>query len=162
MQSLASPLVATEQFTSPAKTTHHKKESAEDHKVWKATEAPRKTTAKPRAVKPLPEAVSRLARSQVTVSMGSMVTHCINGIVCLGSLVLMPVYDTIGNKVSMSDVLENLPPPPVSVDILRGKSRRCSVGWKNLQAVLEDTKSENYLEAVRKQGSNEEGSHPAE
>ena len=74
---------------------------------------------------------------------------------------LVPVYDTMGRIVAMSQVPENLSPLSISADIPRGKSERCSDIWKNLQAVLEDREPEDYLEESE-QGCDEDGDHPAE
>ena len=62
----------------------------------------------------------------------------------------------------MSQVPENLPPPPVSVDIPRGKSGNWPAVQKKLQVTLKDSESENYLGAKNTQGSDEEGSQPTE
>ena len=71
---------------------------------------------------------------------------------------LVPVYDTTGRVVAMLQVPENLLLLPISADIPKGKAGRCSGIWKNLQAVLEDSKAEDYS------GESEQGSdgHPAE
>ena len=72
---------------------------------------------------------------------------CTTGTVLLDTLMLVLVYDSKGNIVAMSQVAEDLPPPPISVDIPRGKTGGYSIVWKNLQAVLRDSKSENYSRA---------------
>ena len=69
---------------------------------------------------------------------------CSTGVDSLHSPVLMPVYDTKGNTVVMSQVPENLPQPSISVDMPRGRSGRCPMAQKNLHAVLKDSHSENY------------------
>ena len=57
---------------------------------------------------------------------------------------LVSVYDPAGRTVAMSQVLENLPPPPISVDIPKGEAGRYSSVQKNLQVALKDSKSEIY------------------
>ena len=102
VESLASSLTATKQPTSPAKTTHHKKiESAQDCKAQKATKSATRQAAKTRTVKTLLEVVNGLPRSQVTVSTGSTVIDCANGVVSSGTLELVQVYNAKGNEVAM-------------------------------------------------------------
>ena len=80
MESLISPLIATEQLISPAKTTcYERKENMEDCKVLTTIETIMKQAAKTRAGKSLPHAVDQLVRNQVTVPMGSTVIDCGNG-----------------------------------------------------------------------------------
>ena len=125
-------LNATKRPTTPAKSTHHKKkETAEDHKARQAVEDTSKSS-KTKAAKVLAEASKGLSGSQVTVSTGSTVVNCIDGIVSSGIPMLVPVYDGTGRVVAMSEVLDNFPPLPVSVDIQRGKAGRCSSIQKNL------------------------------
>ena len=57
---------------------------------------------------------------------------------------LVLVYDSKGNIVAMSQLPEDCPPPPISVDIPRRKTDTCLIVWKNLHMVLEDSESENY------------------
>ena len=87
--------------------------------------------------------------------------NCINGTVFLETPVLVPVYDSTGKVVAMSQVPDNIPPLPIATDILRGKAGRCSGIWKNLHSVLEDSEVEDYLGESEK-GSDEEGDLPTE
>ena len=74
----------------------------------------------------------------------------------------VPVYDAKGNVVAASKIPEDLPPLPVSLDIPRGKSGRCSIAWKNLKTAIEDSEPENNSGAQSEQGSDEEDSQPTE
>ena len=132
----------------------------EDHKARKAAEGTSKSS-KTKAVKVLAEAGKGPSRSQVTVLTGSMVINCVDGTVSSGTPMLVPVYDTRGRVVAMSHVPENLPPPPISVDIPREKAGRCPSIWKNLQGILEDSEAEEYS-GKSEQGSNEESGHPTD
>ena len=61
----------------------------------------------------------------------------------------------------MSQVPDNLPPLPISADILRGKGGRCSSIQKNLHSLLDDSETEDYS-GESEQGSNKEGGLPIE
>ena len=63
---------------------------------------------------------------------------------------LVPVNDAVGRIVAMLQMLENLPPPPVSADILRGMAGKCSGIRKYLQTALEDSEHEECLGKVSK------------
>ena len=91
----------------------YKEGVGQGHKAQKATEAAMKQAATTRAEKPLPEAVDGLPEIRVTVSMTFTVIDCANGVVSLGSLVLVPVNDAKENIVAVSQVPVNLPPPPI-------------------------------------------------
>ena len=97
----------------------------------------------------------------MTVSKGCTVINCIDGTVSSGTPMLVPVYDATAKIVAMSEVPDNLPPLPISADIMRGKAGRCSSILKNLQSALEDSKTKDYLEESE-QVSNEEGGHSTE
>ena len=160
VESHVSPLTVTKRPATPAKSTHHKKkETADDCKARKATEGTSKTS-KTKA-KVLAEKGEGPSGSWVTISTGSTVINCNDGTVYLGTLMLVLVYEAMGRIVAMLQVLENLPPLPVSADILREKAGRYSSIWKKLQAVPEDSDLKDYL-GESKQGSNEEGGHPTE
>ena len=89
-----------------------------------------KKSAKSKAVKPLLEAVDRITGSQVTMSMGSVVIDCANGDLSFGTPILVPVYDTKGNIVAVSQVPEILSPLPILVEIpLRGRDQ-AGVQWR--------------------------------
>ena len=118
-------------------------------------------SAKAKAVKPLPEAGNGLTGSQVTVSTGFMVINCTDGSVSSGIPMLVIAYNFTGKIVAMSQVPGTLPPPPISVDIQRGKVDRFSGIWKNLQAVVEDSKAEDYS-GESEQGSDHDGDLPTE
>ena len=115
-----------------AQTTHtEKKEPADDHKAWYVAEAHVKWAAKTsKSFRPLPEAVDRLSRSPVTVSLGSLVIDCSSGEVSHGTSVLIAMYDAKGKVIPVSKVSENGPPPPITSDILKGKSSRCATAHK--------------------------------
>ena len=72
------------------------------------------------------------------------------------------VYDAKGNVIAMSQIYENLPLPPISADIPKGRLTRCTNACKNLQVWLKDSKLErDYSGSESEQGSNEKGNHPA-
>ena len=48
--------------------------------------------------------------------------NCVDGTVSSRTPILVPVYDLTGKVVAMSQVLDNLPPLPISEDILREES----------------------------------------
>ena len=74
---------------------------------------------------------------------------------------LVPVYNHPEAIVAMSQVPDNLPTPPISMNIPRGKAGRWSSVWKNLLVALEDSKAE-YYSGESKQDSDEEGGYPTE
>ena len=49
------------------------------------------------------------ARSQLTTSEGAMVIDCIIGAVSFGTPMFLPMYDSKGDIIAMSQVSENLP-----------------------------------------------------
>ena len=127
VESLVFSLITAEWPMTPAKSTQQKKkETVEDGKAKKVTEATMKQSAKTKAVKPMPKAGDGLTWSQVIVSIGSTVINCTDGSVSCGTPMLVLVYDSKGITVDMSQVPEELPPPPILVDICRGKTDRCS------------------------------------
>ena len=79
-------------------TQHKKKEPTDDHKARKATETEARFT-KTKAAKTLSEAGNGLTQSQATVSIGHTVTNYINGLIYLGTPVLVPVYSPTGKMV---------------------------------------------------------------
>ena len=160
VESLVSPLNATERPAIPAKSTHHKKkETADDCKARKAAEGTPKSS-KTKA-KVFAETGKGPSWNWVTILSGSTVINCVDGTVPSGTPMLVLVYNTMGRIVAMLQVPENLPPPPISAYILRGKAGRCSGNWKNLQAVLEDSDPKDYL-GESEQGSDEEVGYPTE
>ena len=80
-------------------------------------------SGKNKAEQPLPEAGNRPTGSQVTMSTGSMVINCTDGLVSLGTSILVQVYGPTWKIVAMSQVPENLPPLPISADIPKGEGR---------------------------------------
>ena len=58
-----------------------------------------------------PEEGNGLTGSSITVSTGSMVINCTDGSVSPGTAMLIPVYDSTGKIVALSQVPEDLPPP---------------------------------------------------
>ena len=74
---------------------------------------------------------------------------------------LVQIYNSTGKRVDMSQVHDKLPPPPISVDIPRGKAGRWSGIWKNLKVVLEDSKAED-CSGESEQGSYDESGQPTE
>ena len=121
-------------------------------------------STKTKAAKPLSEAGDGLTGSQVTLSIAygyTIIINCTDESVSLGTPMLVTVSNPTGKIVTMSQVPDNLPSLPISVDIPRGKADRCSDIWKNLQVVLEDSETEDYS-GESEQGSDEEGGHPAE
>ena len=124
VESLVSPLIATREPITPAKSTQQKeKETAEDHKAQKDMEATIKQAAKTKAVKPLAETGHRLTRSQVAVST---VIDCTKWSISLGILTLVPVYYSKRNIVAMAQVPEDPIPLAISADIPSGKTCRYS------------------------------------
>ena len=161
VESLVPPHNSFKWPMTPAELTQHKKkETAEDCKARKTAEATTKSS-KTKVANVLSEADSGLAGSQVTVSVGSTVINCIDGTVSLGTPILGPVSDSTGKVVAMLQLPDNLPPLPISADIPRGKTGRCSSIKKNLQPALEDREAEDYS-GESEQGSNKEGGHPTE
>ena len=157
---LVSPLNATEWPATQARSTHHKKEeTADDQKSSKAAEGTSKSSKT--KVKVLAGTGKGPSRTWVTVSTGSMVINCTDGTVSSGAQMLVLIYNAMGRIVAMLQMPKSLPPLPVSAGILRWKARRCSGIWKNLHAVLEDSKPKDYL-GESEQGSDEEGGHPTE
>ena len=75
---------------------------------------------------------------------------------------LMLVYDYKENIVAMSQAPGDLTPLPISMDIPRGRTGGCFGVWKNLDAAIEESGLQNYSQAESEQGSDEEGTHPAE
>ena len=118
VKSLGSPLIATKWHTSPVKSTcHKKKESVEDFKGWKTTKAPKKQTAKTKAVKSLSGVVDGLTGNWVKISTSCMVIDCTNRTVSSDTPMLALVYDMKIHKVAMSQVPEELLQILISVDI---------------------------------------------
>ena len=158
VEGLTSPIIATKWPMSPAKCTNHKKkESTENPKAQKGAKTTMKQSAKIKEVKSLPEA---LTGSRVTMSMDCTVIDFVIGVVSLGMLMLVLVHNTKENIVALSQMPEDLPPLPVSVDIPRAKTGRCTMVQKNLQVALKDGELVNCSGADSKQGSDEEGSQP--
>ena len=101
MESLVCPLIATEWPTTPAKSAwHKKKDTAEDHKAIKAAKISMKST-KAKTSKTLPETGDGPTGSQATMSTGSTVINCTDGLVSWGTPLLVSVYDPTGKIVAM-------------------------------------------------------------